>query len=162
MPRIPTAKPTGSAHDRALLLLARREHSERELLGKLQLRGFDVAESIAALHLLQEQNYQNDERFAGCLVRQRINDGYGPRWIIAELKTHGINDASAQARIAAEDSDWLVVARGQLRRRYAGKAASTPTERNKRAQFLLRRGFEIDTVRSLTRAADTDGIAELD
>ena len=131
MPRIPTEKPTGSAHDRALLLL-------------------------------EEQNYQNDERFAGCLVRQRINDGYGPRWIIAELKTHGINDASAQARIAAEDSDWLVVARGQLRRRYAGKAAATATERNKRAQFLLRRGFEIDTVRSLTRAADTDGIAELD
>lgn len=162
MSRQSAEKPKGSAYDKALVFLARREHSERELLTKLQQRDFDADESAVALQRLQQQNYQNDQRFAGCLVRQRINDGYGPRWIIAELKTHGIDEVAAHAQIATAAPDWLAMARAQLRRRYAGKTPPSLAERTKRGQFLLRRGFEIATVHMLTRAADTDDIAEFD
>ena len=46
------------------------------------------------------------------LVRSRIHAGYGPRWINAELKTHGISAAVAQALTDAAEPDWLDLARG--------------------------------------------------
>ena len=49
-----------SAYDKALGLLARREHSARELKSKLARKGLDAAESAVALADLQARNYQSD------------------------------------------------------------------------------------------------------
>ena len=51
--------------------------------------------------------------------------------------------------------------RNQLRRRY-GKPASNLAERVKRANFLLRRGFDAATVQSATRAEGLESADELD
>ena len=80
----------GEAYEKALVFLARREHSARELKSKLELRGLDGEQSRAALAELQAKNYQSDERFGEMLVRSRLEGGYGARWIIAELRQHGI------------------------------------------------------------------------
>jgi regulatory protein len=136
-----------SAYEKALGLLSRREHSARELKAKLAQRGFDADENAAALERLQSKDFQNDARFGEMLVRSRIEGGYGPRWIVAELRTHGIGEERAVALIAAADPDWPVLIRRQLRRRYGGKPAATLAERSKRAAFLLRRGFDASTVK---------------
>jgi regulatory protein len=151
----PKDKP-GSAYEKALSLLVRREHSKRELKTKLSQRGFDKVESSAAVEVLQDKNFQSDERFAEILVRRRIADGYGPRRIAAELKSHALSDARARTLLAAADPDWNGIARVQLRRRYGGRVAEDRIERGKRAQFLLRRGFDAATVRTVTRAEDVD------
>jgi len=144
-----------SAYEKALTLLARREHSARELKSKLARKGLDAAESASALADLQAKDFQNDARFGEMLVRSRIAQGYGPRWIIAELKTHGIAEAKARALIDAADPDWPTLIRELVRRRYGAKPENL-AERVKRANFLLRRGFDAATVQSVTRAVGLD------
>ena len=149
-----------SAYDKALTLLVRREHSVRELKAKLARRGFDAEESAASIERLQSKDFQNDSRFGEMLVRSRIEGGYGRRWIIAELRTHGIAEAKARELIDAAEPDWDDLIRRQLRRRYGSKAAANFAERAKRAAFLLRRGFDAATVQSITRAEGLDESAE--
>ena len=144
-----------SAYEKALTLLARREHSARQLKSKLARKGLDAAESASALADLQAKDFQNDARFGEMLVRSRIAQGYGPRWIIAELKTHGIAEAKARALIDAADPDWPTLIRELVRRRYGAKPENL-AERVKRANFLLRRGFDAATVQSVTRAVGLD------
>src|SRR5207245_8396612 len=116
----------------------------------------DAEDSAKALSQLQEKNYQSDARFGDMLVRSRLEGGYGERWIVAELRTHGIAEAKARELIEAAEPDWPELIRRQLRRRYGGKRPKDLAERNKRAVFLLRRGFAASTVQSLTRPEGFD------
>jgi len=145
--RSPDKQNEPSAYEKALGLLARREHSARELKSKLALRGFDSEQNAEALERLQSKDFQNDARFGEMLVRSRIEGGYGPRWIMAELRTHGIDEAAASVLIAAAEPDWPGLVRRQIRRRYGGKPAASLAERSKRVAFLLRRGFDGSTVK---------------
>jgi len=149
-----------SAYDKALGLLARREHSARELKSKLGRRGLEPGETDAALEKLQAKDFQSDARFGEMLVRSRIEAGYGPRWIVAELRTHGIGEESARLLIEAAEPDWPELVRRQLRRRYGARPAADFAERAKRAAFLLRRGFPAATVQSITRAEGLDTSAD--
>src|SRR5262249_35601578 len=110
-------------------------------------------ESAAALERLQSKDFQSDARFGEMLVRSRIEGGYGPRWIVAELRTHGIADARAGELIATSAPDWTELARRQLRRRFGAKAAGSLAERSKRAALLLRRGFDASTVKLVLGSA---------
>ena len=146
----------GEAYDKALVFLARREHSARELKSKLELRGLDGEQSSAALAELQAKNYQSDERFGEMLVRSRLEGGYGACWILAELRQHGIGEERGRELIEAAEPDWAELIRRQLRRRYGGRKPADVAERNKRAAFLLRRGYEVATVTLITRAEGFD------
>lgn len=155
MPRRSPDKPTRrSAYEQALGLLARREHSARELKTKLRVGGQAGEAAQQALERLQEQRYQDDGRFAAGLARRRAAQGYGPLRIQAELKSHGLGDAAIRAAIAAAEADWAANAMAQLRRHAAAKPPADAAERAKRAAFLLllRRGFDAATVRAVTRA----------
>jgi regulatory protein len=145
-------KPKRTAYDKALGLLARREHSRRELKTKLRQDGYEGEEATAAIDRLGEQHYQDDDRFAEVLLRSRIAQGYGPMRLRMELKTHGLSDARIRELMEAADADWDASAAAQLRRRYGGGGTADPAERARRAQFLLRRGFAAATVRNVTHA----------
>jgi len=164
MPKVRRPKPEEpkplDAYDKALTLLVRREHSAKELKSKLTRRGLDSAAASEALAKLQAKDFQSDTRFGAMLVRSRIEGGYGPRWIIAELKTHGIGEAGARELIDAAEPDWAELVRRQLQRRYGGKSAKSLGERAKRAAFLLRRGFDAATVQSVTRAEGLESSAD--
>ena len=147
---------TRSVYDKALGLLARREHSARELKTKLALRGHEAGEADAAIDRLKGQHYQDDERFAAALARRRAAQGYGPRRIAAELKTHGLGDAAIRIAIGSVEADWSSLASSQLRRHYGDTVAAGFDERARRAAFLLRRGFDPATVSAVTRA-EMDG-----
>ncbi|MDR3386404.1 MAG: regulatory protein RecX [Rudaea sp.] len=149
-------KTPGDAYEKAIALLARREHSSRELKTKLARRGFDAGVNSATLERLQSKDFQNDARFGQMLVRSRLEGGYGARWIVAELRTHGIDEQAARALIDAAEPDWPALIRRQLRRRYGAKRAADFAERRKRAAFLLRRGFDAATVSSITRTDSLD------
>ncbi len=151
-----------SAYNKALGLLVRREQSARELKAKLDRSGFSRDESASAIEALTKQAYQSDERFAELLARSRAANGYGPRRIFAELKSHGISDAEISAAINALDCDWRDLARRQLQRHYGRKPLTDIKERGRRAAFLLRRGFDAATVSALTRADIGDPGDEFD
>lgn len=153
-------RPQATAYGKALGLLARREHSRRELARKLDQKGFEADEAGAALEQLQRQSYQSDERFAQLLVRSRVSQGQGPRRMLAELRTHGIVDDAARAALDAEGADWAALAQRVYRRRYGVRPAQDLQEARRRAAFLLRRGFDAATVRVITHADDVDDSAE--
>ncbi len=146
------AKPRRTAYDKALGLLARREHSRRELKTKLRQGGYEGEETSEAIDRLGEQKYQDDDRFGEVLLRSRIAQGYGPMRLRMELKTHGLSDARIRELLDAAEVDWNASAAVQLRRRYGKAGVADAAERNRRAQFLLRRGFTAATVRSVTHA----------
>lgn len=154
-------RPERSAYDRALGMLARREHSIRELRTKLSKVGCAKEEIEIAIGRLREQHYQDDDRFAEMLLRSRVAQGYGPLRLRVELKSHGVADQHISELLDAADVDWGGCAANQLRRHYGGAGATDHTERIRRAQFLLRRGFGAATVRAVTQA-DMDTHADPD
>lgn len=153
---------TRSVYDKALGLLARREHSARELKTKLAVRGHAADEAVTAIDRLKDQAYQSDDRFAASLARRRSAQGYGARRIGAELRSHGLGDAAIREVLADLDVDWQAIASAQLRKRFGAGPAADRIERGKRADFLLRRGFDAATVRAVTRADIVDPVADFD
>jgi regulatory protein len=161
--RKPGDKPApGEAYDKGLGLLGRREHSARELKTKLARKGHAKEDIASALGRLRDKSYQSDERFGVSIARTRVAQGYGPARIRAELRTHGLADAAILTAIAAADADWPALAAAKLKRRFGAKAAADREERGRRAQFLLRRGFDPATVRAVTRAEIDDPGEEFD
>ncbi|HEX5123504.1 MAG TPA: regulatory protein RecX [Rhodanobacteraceae bacterium] len=161
--RKPGDKPaSGEAYDKGLGLLGRREHSARELKTKLARKGHAKDEITSAIGRLRDKSYQSDERFGVSIARTRVAQGYGPARIRAELRSHGLADAAIVIAIAATDADWPALAAAQLKRRFGTKPAADREERGRRAQFLLRRGFDPATVRAVTRAEIDDPGEEFD
>ena len=143
-------------------MLSRREHSERELRTKLIAKGHAVGEVADAVGRLKSGRQQSDDRFGEILARSRASHGYGPRRIEAELKSHGLNATAIRAVIDGCECDWVASAATQLRKRFGVLRAADAGERARRAQFLLRRGFDPATVRTVTRAEVDDPGAEFD
>lgn len=160
--RKPKADTKRDAYSSGLGLLARREHSARELKAKLARRGHVDDDVKKAVDQLADKRYQSDDRFGVSIARTRVAQGYGPHRIRAELKSHGLAEAAIRAAIAATDADWLTIAAAQLQRRFGAKSAGEAAERARRAQFLLRRGFDPATVRTVTRAIVDDPGEEFD
>lgn len=142
---------------RALALLVRREHSRKELARKLAERGIDSQAASAAIERLAGEGWQSDARFAELLVRTRAAHGQGPVRIRAELGTHGLEAAVIETAMQAFDGDWGQAARDLAQRRFGLDLASADqAQRRKAADFLYRRGFDGDTVRSALRGDAED------
>jgi regulatory protein len=135
------------AYAQALGLLARREHSAREIERKLARRGITEDERVAAVKAAQTRRYQDDTRFAHALIRKRVAAGYGPRYIEAELRTHDIDPRSVRAELDAHD--WVALARAVVAKRY-GSARTSVADRAKVAALLARRGFPAASLRRAT------------
>ncbi|AMK75651.1 MULTISPECIES: regulatory protein RecX [Methylomonas] len=131
-----------------LRLLARREHSRRELLDKLALRGFNRDEVEPVIDEMAEQNWQNDERYTECYVRQRIQSGYGPMRIRYELQQRGINDADLDTQ-ADEQGGWQNLLLDVYLGKYGDEKSLTQNEWLKRSRFLQQRGFSGEMIKRL-------------
>lgn len=134
-----------------LRLLARREHSRRELLDKLALRGFQRNEVEVVIDALAEHNWQNDARYAECFVRDRIGKGYGPIRIAYELQQRGIVDVDLDVQ-AEEYGGWLSLALGVYQDKYDDAKSLTPNEWAKRSRFMQQRGFTGETIKRVFAA----------
>lgn len=131
-----------------LRLLARREHSRRELLDKLSQRGFRGQEVESVIDDLAERNWQNDERYAESYVRQRIAKGYGPIRIAYELQQRGIAAVDLEAE-AENHGGWLNLALEAYLGKYDDEKSLAANEWAKRSRFLQQRGFSGETIKRL-------------
>jgi regulatory protein len=137
---------------RALRLLARREHSRRELARKLAPHAASSEALDALLDALAARQQLSDERFA----EQRAHvlaRKYGSARIRNDLRAKGISEEAAE-RIAPAGDD-LARADAILKRRYREPATSRE-ERAKRARFLQGRGFSYDVIRRVLEPRDED------
>ena len=79
------------AYNYAVSLLVRRDHSERELVNKLRMKGYAEG-AEAAVEKLKSSGYVDDERFARLYVRELQGlKKYGKKRIEQELFRKGID-----------------------------------------------------------------------
>jgi regulatory protein len=141
----------------ALELLARREHSRRELTRKLGTRGFPADVVGPVLDELEQSGALADARFTDVFVRSRVAKGQGPQRIRSELAQRGIGDADADAVLRGSEVDWLETIRAVRRKRFGPELPHDYAERARQARFLQYRGFDSAQIRAaLELDADSD------
>ena len=124
----------------ALRMLMRREHSQLELLTKLQAKGFDISTINDSLLILIEQNYQSDERFSEAFILMRYNQGKGPLKIASELKQRGIN------KFNLDVFDWFKLAKEVRNKKFGDTPPQDFNNQAKQKRFLQSRGFGFDEI----------------
>ena len=124
----------------ALKMLMRREHSQLELLKKLQLKGFDDSIINSSISLLAEQNYQSDERFSEAFILMRYNQGKGPLKIASELKGRGIK------KFNLTTFDWHKLAKEVRIKKFGHNISLDFKDQAKQKRFLQSRGFGFDEI----------------
>lgn len=147
--------------DRAVRILAARDHSEQELRRKLSAPVMtkngpqapegteeDIDRVIAWCH---EQHYLDDSRFVARFIAGRSRKGYGPARIRQELNQKGIARESIEKAIRDCDIDWAALAREQAIRKYGEPLAKEFSEKVKIQRFLLYRGFLMEDIQDIWR-----------
>ncbi len=132
-----------------LRLLARREHSRKELLNKLMTKGYSRETIEHVVSELAEQGLQNDRRFMEGYARQRIAKGYGPVRIKYELQQKGIEDCDLDSVVEESAGSWTEQLIGLYSRKYQGTDSVTRQEWAKRSRFLQQRGFSGEMIMNL-------------
>ena len=127
-------------------LLSRREHGAQELRDKLVSKGYSEEESDLALLKCQELDLQSEKRFVESRFRVRIRQGYGPRRIQQELQQLQIDDSLIQNELRQEKDNWFGYGLEVWEKKYQNHENPTYNEIQKQKQFLLYRGFSIDTI----------------
>jgi regulatory protein len=122
-------------------LLARRDHSQKELLEKLALRGFDKDDALPVLDELAEQGWQDDLRYAENYARFRIQKGYGPIRVSHELRQNGIAGFDLDGIAQQEAGGWMALLERVYSKKYSDDTVPDRNEWAKRSRFLLHRGF---------------------
>lgn len=145
--RLKPLKPERSIRNTALGLLARREHTRRELAGKLKAREFSHTEIEALLDRLQEEGLQSDARFAENYVYSRKLRGYGPLRIQQELQVRGVTGALVEAYVDFNDQQWMQLACREYEKKFGGTLGTCAKDWAKRTRYLQNRGFSSDIIR---------------
>lgn len=143
------ARPTGSAWDRALRLLAVRSRSSREIEDRLRRAGFEAADVDAVVVRLTEAGLLDDERFASELTDHAVNERLsGRRAVVSALRAKGIPPELAERALSAADVDEEDRAERLARdraRRLTGLERSLAARRL--GDFLMRRGYDPSVAR---------------
>ena len=140
----------------ALRLLARREHSRKELGWKLEARHWPAELVIPVLDRLEGERLLSDARFTEVFVWSRRERGYGPLRIRAELRERGVDETLVEAALEGGDAEWGGRARELCRRRFGDKAPANWDERARRGRYLAQRGFSSEQIRYALDARDVD------
>ena len=135
-------------YNKALDIISRREHSQKELSNKL-IKKFDIPELVdSVIHGLREKNLLNDYRYSESYVVARKRKGFGPKKIGYELVSRGVNENIASEVIDAEGG-WNEAALKAFNKKFKAGIGEDFKEQNKQKVFLQNRGFsfqEIDSV----------------
>jgi regulatory protein len=140
--------------ERALALLARREHARSELEAKLA-RYTDDAEAITTVIAeLVRAKLLSDERYAEARSHV-LSRKFGVARIVHELKRKGLDaDLVERVTVAVKQTE-LASARAAWQKRF-GVLATSAKERAQQMRFLQSRGFSSATIRALMRGPDSE------
>ena len=153
-PPKPRPEGSGALRERALGLLARREHSRLELRRKLADDDLAPVTLEGVLDDLAAAGLQSDRRYAESFVRSRIARGQGPVRIRQELRRRGVEAALAEQALEEAEADWTDLLREAHRKRFGDAPPDDRREQARRARFLAQRGFPEAAIRKLLTDPD--------
>jgi len=135
-------------YNKALDILSRREHSEKELTNKL-LKKFDNAKTIdLVIQNLVDKNLVNDHRYTESYIAARKRKGFGPKKIMYELISRGVSEAIALQAIDTE-GEWKAAALKVFNKKFKQGVGIDFKEVNKQKAFLQNRGFSFEEIDSV-------------
>lgn len=135
-----------SLREKALRLLARREHSRAELARKIAAHAESAEQLEAVLDDLTDRRLLSDERYAEMRMHARAAR-FGNARLAHELRTQGVAEEIVDAALAAE-GDELTRARQVWSRKFGAlPPAQDAAGRARQMRFLMSRGFSGETIR---------------
>jgi regulatory protein len=151
--RKPKSKPSSelTLKGRALRLLARREHTRRELEQKLAAHVEESAELSALLDHFTARGWISDARFVEQLVHAK-RARYGPARIRQLLTARGVADELITPAICALKETEVDAARAVWSRKFRTPAGNAE-DRARQVRFLQSRGFSVGAAMRVVRAA---------
>ncbi len=137
------------AYNYAVSLLARRDHSEKELRDKLSLKGYSQG-ADEAIEKLKVGGYVSDERFARLFARELQHlKKYGKKRIEQELFRKGIDRDII--REVLEEAEFDTGELAELIRRKYSRYLSDEKGVHKTVNALLRMGYTYSEIRDALR-----------
>jgi len=136
--------------ERALRLLARREHARLELARKLAPHAESAEQLEALLDDLSARRLLSDERYTEMRMNAR-SARFGNARLAHELRTQGVAEELVSAALAAGE-DELSRARQVWQRKFGSQTVATDAAgRARQMRFLMSRGFSGETIRRVLR-----------
>ncbi len=143
---------TKEINDFCLRLLARREHSRKELLTKCLAKGYSKEDSLAVIDGLAGQGWQDDLRYAQSYARHLIQRGYGPVFIRYQLHQKGVDTVDLDGIVETVAGSWMDALEQVYTKKYKHGASDNRIDRQesaKRSRFLMQRGFPAAMISAL-------------
>ena len=141
---------SSSLRERALRLLARREHARQELARKLAPHAESAEEIERLLDDLCARRLLSDERYVEMRMNAR-SARFGNARLAHELRTQGIAGELVDTALN-ETTDELSRAREVWQRKFGALADTQDASgRARQIRFLMGRGFSGETIRRVLR-----------
>ncbi len=138
----------------AIRILTRRDHTEKELIEKLQLRRFETIAIENALKRCREFGYIDDAKAAKVMAEHLAGRGNGPLKIRRVLEQKGVDETIIEKAltVCGDEDDQLESALYVLKRiRFRLYRESDLRKRRAKVyRFLNGRGFSSDVIRRAT------------
>jgi regulatory protein len=143
-----------SLRQRALDLLARREHTRAELQRKLAPHTDDPDELASLLDELSRRGWLSDARFAEALVHDK-QARFGSARLAHALRERGVPDAVIREQMTELKETELARARQVWQTKF-GVLPEDAKGRAKQMRFLQSRGFGLDVIAKVLRGTFED------
>ena len=127
-------------------MLARREHSRKELKYKLCRASDDEQLIEELLDRPAVEGLQSDARFAESFVHHRVNKGQGPIKIEQELKQRGIDSELIADCLYSKQFDWSGMAAEIRIKKFGAAIPGDYQKKAKQSRFLYSRGFSSEVI----------------
>ena len=134
--------------ERAVRLLARREHGKKELQQKLLQRELPEDLVLSVVDKLAEEGLQCDARFAESYTRMRVARGYGANKVRADLQTRRLDQSVIEEAVRSGEVHWGSVALAALEKKFSTAIATDQKSIAKMQRYLYQRGFDMADIRS--------------
>lgn len=144
----------GELRERALTLLARREHTRAELARKLEAGGFAAEAIVPLLDEFATRGWLSDRRFAESWVADH-RARCGRVKLAFDLRQHGVPDTLIE-EVLGDQRDSEAERAGAVWRKKFGTPPANAAEKARQMRFLQGRGFAPDVIRRVVASASDD------
>ena len=148
------AKREISLRERALAMLARREHGRAELARKLAAHAESAEQIEALLDQLAARGWLSEQRFAESRATVLARK-FGSRKIEYDLRSRGVAAEVVERTVDEVRAQELENCRTAWQKKF-GALPQDAAERGRQMRFLAGRGFSAEAVRQVLKAGETD------
>ena len=151
---MPMAKREISLRERALAMLARREHTRAEMARKLSPHCEYPVQIEQLLDALVARGWLSETRFAESRANALARK-FGSRKIEYDLMSRGVSAEVVERTVEQARPQELENCRAAWQRKF-GTLPQDAAERGRQMRFLAGRGFSAEAVRQVLKAGDAD------